>query len=236
MKRILFLTALMLIALVGVQAQTLDNVLEKHFAATGQEKLAAVKTFDITAKMSVMGMEMPMTIKVKKPNKFKVEMEMMGQKTISAFDGSKGWMINPMMGAGVKDLEGAELKQAMTQADMEGELYHYAQKGHKAELMGKVNEDGKDAYEIKLTNKDTSVKTYFIDADSYLITKVKANVEAMGQSMDVETKMLEYQEVNGIKMARKIEASMPMGSMTTIMEEIKINENIDDSVFKRPAN
>uniref|UniRef100_UPI0032177EE0 LolA family protein n=1 Tax=uncultured Draconibacterium sp. TaxID=1573823 RepID=UPI0032177EE0 len=236
MKRILILTAIMLIALVGVKAQSLETVLDKHYAATGYEKMAKVKTFDIKAQMGMMGMSMPMNIKIKKPNKFRVDMEVMGQKTISAFDGTKGWMINPMIGAGVKDLEGAELDKAMEQADMEGELYNYAKKGHAAELIGKVDADGKQAWQIKLTAKDGSVKNYFINADTYLIDKVTAKVDAMGQTMEIETKMVEYQTINGIKMTKKIEAVMPMGTVTTTMDEIKLDENLDDSIFERPAN
>ena len=232
MKRTLILTALMLIAFVGVQAQSLEKVLEKHYAASGVEKMADIKSFDINAKMSMMGMDMPMSIKIKNPGKFRIEMEMMGQKTISAFDGDKGWAINPMLGSGVKDLEGDQLKQAMSQADMEGELYNYAKKGHTAELLGKEN----DAYKVKFTAKDGTVKTYFINSNSYLVDKVTAKVEAMGQSMDIETKIVEYQKINGIQMAKRIEVETPMGTQAIIMDEIKINEKIDDSIFAKPSN
>jgi outer membrane lipoprotein-sorting protein len=235
MKSTLILTALMLFAYIGTQAQTLEKVLEKHNEAAGYEKMADVKTFSINAKMSMMGMEMPMEIKVKKPGKFRVDMDMMGQKTVSAFDGEKGWAINPMLGAGVQDLEGEQLKQAMSQADMEGELYKYVEKGHSAELIGKVNADGKPAFRIKFTNSDGTVKDYFIDADTYLVSKTKAKVEAMGQSMEIETKMVEYEKIDGIQMAKKIEVIMPMGTQSIVMEEIKLNESIDDALFARPT-
>jgi len=236
MKRTFILTALMLVAFVFVQAQSLEKVLEKHYEATGVEKLSDVKTYSVKAKMSMMGMDMPMTIKVKNPDKFRLDMEAMGQKTVSAFDGDKGWMINPMMGEGVKELEGDQLTQAMSQADLEGELYNYKKKGSTAELIGKVNADGKPAYKIKLTDKAGTAKDYFIDADTYLVTKMKAKVEAMGQSMEVETKITEYQEVDGIMMGKKIEVVTPMGTQTILMDEIKLNVEIDDSIFARPAN
>jgi len=236
MKHTFILIALMLVALIGTQAQSLDKVLEKHYEATGQKKMADIKTYVIKAKMSMMGMDMPMDMIIKKPDKFKIEMEMMGQKTVQAYDGEKGWMTNPMMGSGVLDLEGDQLDQAMDQADMEGELYDYKKKGHSAELIGKVNADGVEAYRIKFTSKDGSVKNYFIDANSYLISKVKAKVEAQGQTMDIESKMVEYQEIDGIQMAKKTEVILPMGTQTIIMEEIKLNEKVDDSVFARPAN
>lgn len=235
MKRTFILTALMLFAFIGTQAQTLDQVLEKHYKATGQEKIAEVKTFYVKAKMSMMGMEMPMTIQMKKPDKFKIEMDVMGQKILQGFDGESGWMKNPMVGAGVTDLKGADLKQAMNQADLEGELYNYAKKGHSAELIGKVNLDGNEAYRVKLTNADESVKDYYIDGNTYLITKVKAKVETMGQTIDIETKILDYKDIEGVKIGSKMEVSSPMGTQTMVMEEIKLNENMDDSIFARPT-
>ena len=235
MKRTFILTALMLFAFIGSHAQSLDDVLKKHYAATGQEKLAAVKTFYVKAKISMMGMDMPMTIQMKKPDKFRIEMEAMGQKIIQAYDGEAGWMQNPMAGAGTTDLAGPELKQAMSQADLEGELYNYEKKGHSAELLGKVNADGKEAYKIKLTNADGTVKDYFIDADTYLINKIKVTIESMGQTVDVETKVSEYKDINGIKMGSKMEISTPMGNQSMVMEEIKLDESMDDSIFARPG-
>ncbi len=235
MKRTFILTALMLFAFIGSHAQSLDDVLKKHYAATGQEKLAAVKTFYVKAKISMMGMDMPMTIQMKKPDKFRIEMEAMGQKIIQAYDGETGWMQNPMAGAGTTDLAGPELKQAMSQADLEGELYNYEKKGHSAELLGKVNADGKEAYKIKLTNADGTVKDYFIDAGTYLINKIKVTIESMGQTVDVETKVSEYKDINGIKMGSKMEISTPMGNQSMIMEEIKLDESMDDSIFARPG-
>ncbi len=236
MKRTLFLTALVLFAFVGIQAQTIDQVLEKHYKATGHEKLAAVKTYYVKAKMSMTGMDMPMTmtIQMKKPDKFRIDMDVMGQKIEQGYDGESGWMRNPMAGSGITDLKGAELKQAMNQADLEGELYNYAKKGHSAELTGKVNADGKEAYRIKFTNADGSVKDYYLDANTYLISKIKAKVESMGQTMDVETKVLEYKEINGIKIGSKMEVETPMGAQSMTWEEIKLDGPMDDAIFARP--
>ncbi|WP_163325865.1 LolA-like protein [Draconibacterium mangrovi] len=236
MKRTFLLAALMLFALISTQAQSLDEVLDSYYKANGLEKMADVKTFNVKAKVNVMGMEMPMEIKVKKPNKFRVDMEMMGQKTTSAYDGEHGWMINPMMGAGAQDLEGDQLKQAMSQADMEGALYNYKAKGSDIEMLGKVDVDGAEAYKLKLTDKDGVVQTYYINANDYLVSKVESRAEAMGQTMDIVTRMVEYKDLNGIKMANKIEIEMPMGKQSVVMEEIKLDEPIDDALFEKPAN
>lgn len=234
----LFFTALatVVFAFANVaNAQSLNEVLDMHFKATGQEKLMAVQSFYIKAKISQMGMEMPMEIKIKN-EKFIVTIDLQGQKIITAFDGEKGWMINPMMGAEPQQLAGDQLVQARQQANMmEGELFNYEAKGHSAELAGKVNVDGKEMYRIKLTTKDGNTNDYLIDATTNLVSKVKSKVSAQGQTVDVEQIMGDYKTIDGITMAMKIESKTPMGNAVILMEEVKMNETFDDSVFKQPV-
>lgn len=232
-KLILIFIAVFAIAIFS-NAQTLDEVLAKHFKAVGQEKLADVNSFTVKAKVSQMGMDLPMEMKMKKPGKFRLDMDMQGQKMVQAFDGEKGWMIAPWISPDPQDLEGDQLKQAKSQADMEGELFNYKEKGHTVDLIGKVNVDEKEAYRIKLTSEDGNVRNYFIDAGTYLVIKVKAKISAMGQTVDVEQRMLDYKTINGITMAMKIESDSPMGTATILLEEILFNEEIEDAIFKRP--
>lgn len=235
-KSVITVVAIIIIAFVNVaQAQSVNEVLDKHFKAVGQEKLAAVQSFYIKAKVSQMGMDMPMEMKIKKPDMFIMTVDVQGQKMIQAFDGQKGWMIAPWVSPDPQELAGDQLTQAKDQVNMEGELYNYEKKRSAAELGGKVNVDGKDAYRIKLTTKDGNVKDYFIDANTYLISKVKAKVSAQGQTVDVEQIMSDNKTIDGITMAMKIESKSPMGSTIILMEEVKFNEKFDDAIFKQPA-
>jgi hypothetical protein len=236
MKKSVITVFAIIIALVNVaQAQSLSEVLDKHFKATGQDKLVAVQSFYIKAKVSQMGMEMPMEMKIKNPEMFLTTVEVQGQKIIQAYDGQKGWMIMPMMSPDPQPLEGEQLAQVKAQVNMEGELYNYAKKGSSAELGGKVNVDGKEMYRIKLTTKDGNSKDYFVDANTYFISKVKAKVSAQGQTVDVEQIMSDYKTIEGITMPMKIETKSPMGTGVILMEEIKFNEKFDDAIFKQPA-
>lgn len=237
MKKLLItVVATLLIAFVNVvQAQTLSEVLDKHFKATGQEKLIAVQSYYIKAKVSQMGMDMPMEMKIKKPDLFIMTVDVQGQKMIQAFDGEKGWMVAPWVSADPQELAGEQLDQAKQQVNMEGELYNYDKKGSTAELMGKVNVDGKDLYRIKLTTADGNAKDYFIDAETYYLSKVKAKVSAQGQTVDVEQIMSEAKTIDGITMPMKIESKSPMGTAIILMEEVRFNEKFDDAIFKQPA-
>ena len=235
-KSLITVVAIIIIAFVNVaQAQSLSEVLDKHFKAVGQEKMMAVNSFYVKAKVSQMGMEMPMEMKIKKPDMFIMTIDMQGQKMIQAFDGEKGWMVAPWVSTEPQELSGEQLNQAKEQVNMEGELFNYEKKGSLAELAGKVNVDGKDAFRIKLTTKDGNTKDYFIDANTYLISKVKAKVSAQGQTVDVEQIMGDYKTIEGITMAMKIESKSPMGTAIITMEEVKFNENFEVDIFKQPA-
>lgn len=214
--------------------QNLDDVLAKHFETVGQEKLLEKQTYSVKATIQQMGMELPMVMKMKRPNKFRMEMEMQGQKMIQAYDGEKGWMIAPWISQEPQDLSGAELDQAMEQANIDGELYNYKEKGTTATLLGKVNVDGSPMFNIKLTDKKGNVKNYFIDAESYLVKRVKAKVNTQGQEVEVEQNMSDYKNIDGILMPMKIESKMPMGTANILFESIVFGENFDDSIFAKP--
>ncbi len=237
MKKIylLLVSAILFFAVASnVQAQNLQEVLDNHFEAIGQEKLLEKETYTIQASIEQMGMEIPMTMKLKRPDKFRMEMEMQGQKMVQAYNGEKGWMIAPWVSSEPQDLTGAELSQAMDQANFDGELYNYKEKGTEASLVGKVNVEDTPMYNIKLTDKNGTTKNYFIDAEDYLIRKVKARVNAQGQEVEVEQNLSDYKEFGGVKMPTKIESKNPMGTAVITFKEISYNDNIDDSIFEKP--
>ncbi len=98
MKKSIILLVSLLVASVCT-AQTLDEIVNKYYAANGTEVLEKATTLYMEGHMSQMGMEMPMTITVKKPNKVRVVITFSGMEIITTFDGEKGYMVNPLSGA-----------------------------------------------------------------------------------------------------------------------------------------
>ena len=98
MKKSMTLLAAFLVASV-CSAQSLDEIANKYYAANGIENLEKAQTMTMKGVVSQMGMELPITIMVKKPNKVKVIQEFNGMEIVIAFDGEKGFMLNPLTGA-----------------------------------------------------------------------------------------------------------------------------------------
>jgi len=98
MKKLIFLMT-GLIMMTVVNAQSLDEIVKKYTAANKLDNVVNLKTIKITANMSVMGMELPMVMWMKNPNKIKTVTSINGQDMVQVFDGEKGYVINPMAGS-----------------------------------------------------------------------------------------------------------------------------------------
>ena len=237
MKKLLSLTLVMLISAFFsfVQGQDLKYILEQHFSVVGQEKLAEVKTIIVYGKIMQMGTEFPFVQKMKSPNKFRIEATIQGQMMIQAFDGENGWFIAPWIGPDPQDLTGVQLKQAKEQANIEGDLYHWEEKGHQAEYIGTEDMEGTEVFNIKLTKKEGDEIFYFIDSESYVILKETRKMTMQGTEMEIESFPGNYEMINGIAFPMSIKTNT-MGQTTEIVfDSVKIDLELDDSIFVRPA-
>jgi outer membrane lipoprotein-sorting protein len=77
MKKSMALMAIIMVASV-CNAQSLDDIANKYYAANGIENLEKAQTMSMKGVVSQMGMELPITIMFNKPNKVKVIQEFNG--------------------------------------------------------------------------------------------------------------------------------------------------------------
>lgn len=221
---------------VSSYAQTVDEIVEKHVAAMGGlDKLNAVSTLVTERSLAVQGMEIPTKTTLVVGKSLRSESTVMGNSMVQVVADSKGWMIRPTMMGGTgepEDMPADQLKQQTSQLDPFGGLVNYKDKGNTVELIGKEKQDKKDVYHLKLTSKDGQVIDEFLDANTFLVSKVKANMN--GQ--DGEINFSDYKDYEGIKFASSMDITNPqMGVMTFITNKVTINSKVDDNVFKKPV-
>lgn len=230
--------AAMLIMSLPISAQSVDEILAKYYQARGGlEKIKSVKTLRLTGKISGGGMEFPTVMEQKRPNLMRLEFTLQGLTGIQAYDGKRGWMVMPF--GGKKDPEPMDedmLKQLAQQADIDGALVDYKEKGHQVELIGKESVEGTDAYKLKLTRRDGDVEYIYLDADSYMEIKVEGKRTIRGTEFEGETVYGDYKQVNGLMMPHSIESGAKGSSQKQkiMIEKIEINPPIEDSRFAMP--
>jgi len=239
--RKLFTLAVLLLCVVSAQAAdlTVADVLAKNAEAKGGlDKIKALKATKFTGKLNMGGMELPFSITAARPEKLRVEFTVQGMTGVQAYDGTMGWAVMPFMGK--KDPEPMTedmLKEIKEQADFDGPLIDAEKKGNKIELLGKEKLEGTDAYKLKVTKKDGSEQTVFIDAESFLEIKVEAKRKIQGQEMEGETVIGNYQEVGGLLFPMSIESKakgQQKAMMSITWDKIDLDPAVTDDMFAMP--
>ncbi len=232
MKKSILLISALLIASV-CSAQTLNEIVNKYYAANGSENLEKATTLCMEGRVSQMGTEMPMSIMVKKPNMVKMVITYSGLEIITAFDGEKGFMVNPLAGMTEPMEIPAEQLGGIQEYNMFRDNLLEAFKAGRLKLDGEEAVDGKPAYKLIITDEAGKSSTAFVDKESFLTVKTVASVEQMGQMMEVESYIKEYMEVGGVKFGKVVTQmvnGMELGGMT--VDKIELDKVLDDSVFK----
>jgi hypothetical protein len=229
----LFLLFTALAAVCVINAQSLDDIVKQYSAAIHSDKLAGIKTIKITGKMSAMGMQMPMVMYMKNPNKIKVTYSFNGVDMVSVFDGEKGYTMNPMTGStSPVELTGDQLKQVQNSNAFKNELMSYY-KNKQVTLEGTEDVNGSPANKLKITQETGNPIYMFLDKKTGLLVKTSTIVDQMGTSMNVDSYMTEYVDTKGVMMPKKTTAmANGMEAATITFDLIEVDVPMEDALFK----
>jgi outer membrane lipoprotein-sorting protein len=241
---ILSLLALFVLNLAGLLAfgQETKAILDKMIEATGGRKaLEAIKDTSLSGSMELtqMGISGVVTFYHKEPNMLRSDIEVMGYVFSSSFDGEVAWMVNPETGA-VEDLPADAHELAENEAMGFGFSWLLSPEKYGIAVADKGKEtiEGKEYIVLEQTYKNGRVSTYYIDSGTYLTYKmVNTTMNQMGFEVEQETVMQDYKKANGINFAHTIviyQDGEEFGSM--IVEELKFNTGLEDSLFKKQSN
>lgn len=245
-KNVLICVIALLTALPAVASaeMTVDEIVAANLEAKGgKEAWEALKSGRVQGTMRVEGgpagaMEMPFTVEFKKPEKIRVEFTMQGMTAIQAYDGEIGWSIMPFMGkTEPEEMAEDQVKQIKNQAEFEGVLVNYKEKGHTVEYLGTEEVDGTPAYKLRVTRADGDVSTLYLDQEYFIEFKMDTTQEIQGNEITVSAILGDYKEVDGLLFAHSMEMSMgDSGARQVItLDTIELNIDLPDDHFAMPA-
>jgi hypothetical protein len=223
----------------AAMAQDLDEILARYYQARGgMDRLLAVNSIRYSGFMTV-GTEMnaPMSVEQKRPNFMRLEFTLQGLTAVQAYDGKTGWIVMPFMGrTEPKLMSSEELQAAIEQADFDGPLVNYRQKGHRIELTGKETIDGKAAYKLKVSLKGAGTYHLYLDASSFLPFKEIRRRTYQEMEREMQTVIGDYRTVSGLVIAHSTETSARGTAFRqkVVITRVEINPTLPNSLFAIP--
>lgn len=225
-----------LLAGVVVQAQTVDDIVNKHIEALGgKDKLNSIKSVYIEADVDFQGNIAPSKTTIVNGKGYRNDVDFGGQAITRVAVPSGGWGINPFGGQATAAATPAEQANAeVFEYQLGGLLQDYATKGYKVELAGKEDVNGVSAYKLHATTGAGADVTYYIDPNTYYILKYTYKVSFNGQMADITRAFSKYEKTDGYAVPMTTELTLPGFSLTINNKKVELNKEIDMKIFDMP--
>lgn len=245
MARAWLAAALMFLAAVSAAAQdakpaedlpTIDVILEKLIQASGgREALEKVtsRTYKGTFEMPSMGSTGTFERYEKAPNKSLNVTVVEGFGTVmQGCDGKTAWDDNPMIG--LVERTGTSLADARRDSEFQREL-KMKELYKKLAVVRKESLGSRTAYVVEATPQEGAVETQYYDSETGLLLRSDAEREGPQGPVRVTAYYEDYKDVDGLKFPHAIKQEMGEFAFVLRFTEIKLNEEIDDAKFAKPA-
>lgn len=221
--------------------QTAEELVNKNIQAKGGiEKIKAIKSVRMIGKLNVGGGMVAASLQEnERPNLIRETFTLQGMTAVTAYDGSTGWQIQPFGGHKDPELMGEDdLKDLLLDADFDGPLVDYKEKGNTIEFLGHDVVDGDDALRLKVTLKDGDIVYYYLDPDTFLEIRKEVQEFIRGSVRESVTEMGSYKAVAGVMYPHSISQGTKANpaAQTTTIEKIEVNVPIEKADFALPAS
>jgi photosystem II stability/assembly factor-like uncharacterized protein/outer membrane lipoprotein-sorting protein len=239
MRKTMF--AFLVLSAFTLTAQTADEIIAKYIQTSGGlSRIQSIHTLRRTGKFTGGGgFEAQVAEENKRPNRVRQEFSFQAMTGITAWDGSTGWKIEPWQGKkDVEQLSEEETKAIIADADFDGPLVNYKEKGNTVVYEGTEPVEGTDAYKLRVTLKSTGeVRTYDLDTAYYLPIKVETKRMIRGAEREYETTFGDYKSVNGWYLPHAVEFGVKGSSnrQKTTYEKIEANVGMPNADFAKPG-
>jgi hypothetical protein len=192
--------------------------------------------------------QLPFRMELARPRKMRFELDFAGQTAIQVYDGTNGWKLRPYLNRRVVEaFTEDELKISSAQSELDGPLMDYAAKGTRIELVGTEKVEDHDTYKIKMTMKNGQALHVWIDAQTFLETKIEGQPRRMdGTEHPVEVYSRDYRQVDGLQIPFILETrvlpvtktalglrDVPVPPERILVEKAIVNPKLDEALFAK---
>ncbi|MDQ3068210.1 MAG: hypothetical protein M3R55_00595 [Acidobacteriota bacterium] len=235
-----FLTAVALVLSAGVPAvaQSVDDLVAKNIAARGgMEKIKAITSMRVTRTIGTPFSNVQAVMLRQRPGLLRVEQSQTGRPVVARIvtsDGAwdetpQGWTARAAQAAA----EGRDLD-----ADFDGFLVDYTQKGHRATYAGLEHVGGKSAHHLVFTLKSGAERHVYLDPSTFLERRQTGSLTLPNNTkVQVVLDFSDWREVAGVKFPFAIDEDRSAAGQTyaVYVEKIEVNVPIEAAKFVAPV-
>jgi outer membrane lipoprotein-sorting protein len=211
---------------------TADQILDKYVAALGgAEAIGKISSRIEKGSIDAGGHETAIEVFAKAPNKRMSVMHASGGDSITAFDGTAGWLGNT--GRAPRDMVGAEIEAVKLDAD-----FHFAT--HVKEVFSQFRVGHPDKVGdrrvytvIGVREGQPPVRLYFDETSGLLLRMTRYADTPVGRN-PTQIDYADYREVDGVKVPFRWTLARTGGRFTIQIQDVRQNVPIDDAKFAKP--
>jgi photosystem II stability/assembly factor-like uncharacterized protein len=227
----------------GAAEPTVDEIVAHNVTARGgMAKLQAIHSLRLTGTTVFGGGDFKIEAEwarlAKRPGMIRSEFSLQGLTQVSAWDGKQGWSVQPFSGRREPERTSPDdAKELARDADLDGPLVGWREKGHRVEYLGTEDVDGTAAYKLRVTLKDGDVEYIYLDPDAWLEIRVVTESHVRGVEQVSVTDLGAYEPVAGVMLPFSIESG-PKGRPPTqrvTITRAEPNVEADDALFRMPV-
>jgi len=231
------ITAILFIAFIvatGLSAQSADDVIKDYIDALGgQKKLDKITSVQMKSQIESDMFEAEALTTVLNGKGYKMEMDVMGYLVETCYTDKEGWRTDPMAGE-VIQFSDEEYQMGKGSIYVAGAFQNYKELGMTAELVGKEDVNGVNAHHVRFSMEGSDITpNHYFDPKTHLLIRTSVVVSGDQGEMEAITDFKDYKEIGGgIKMAHVMDIDYGgQMIMTNTINEVKVNVDVDESIF-----
>lgn len=227
-----------LFGVVNLSAQTKDDIIKRNLHSRGGiDSLNNIKSIYIVGKIETEGVELPMAYIRKMPSKVRFQVEISGKPAVTVFTADSGWIADPTSPTYMpKKLTPSEIVQKKQLINylmvFFDDLLITCPKNY-ISYKGIDKSQGKPAHKLEIRMPDGIFIEYFIDTKNYIDYTHLVTFPDINTTFNIS--LGNYALVEGVFIPMEIESKIKDTKITKIkIEQIKINGDVEDSLFDFP--
>ena len=206
-------------------------------ARGGEKRLRAVQSQHLEMEITFLpgNSQGSLVVDIKRPGKLRQELTLGGKTYLQVLDGGTGWATVLPGPSPIRELSADEVKNLRGPADLDGPLMDAKSKGNQVEFVARERVGDADAYKLKVTGKDGTVRYDYLDARTFLEIKWEGTVMA-GKPVITESFFGDFRKVNGVMLPFRIDSDTEgtLQRQAIVVHKLILNQ-VPDSAFQRPS-